>query len=134
MNKEQAQEQIEKCLVPNDSLVGFFIAQQSFKIWLVFLIGPLAMLSMKSYFVAVTEKGICFHRLSLFGKFANSDFFEFSEIENVKIGKGLIQRPMSFEFRNGRKMKIKAQLKGVEKVAKLTETVQQHIEKNIAVL
>jgi hypothetical protein len=38
---------------------------------------------------------------------------------------------MTFKFRNGRKLFVKAQLKGVEKVAKLTQGVQQFIESNI---
>lgn len=131
MNKEKAQEYIQAHLNENDSLIGFFQAIETPKIWLYFLIGPLAALSMKYYFLAVTEKGIHFHKLSMLGKFAGSDFFKFNEIESVKIGKGLIQRPMMFKFKNSRKLKINAQLKGVEKVAKITENVQQHIERNI---
>ena len=86
---------------------------------------------MKTYFLAVTEKGISFHKLSLLGKFKEHDFFEFNDIESVKIGKGVLQRPMKFKFKNNRKIKIKAQLKGVDKVAKLLPDVQQHIERNI---
>lgn len=131
MHKEAAQNHIEENLVPGDSLVGFFYALQPFKIWLFFLIGPLAVFSMKYHFVAVTQKGITFHRLNMLGKFSDSDSFEFNEIESVKIGKGLLQRPMQFKFANGRKLALKAQLKGVEKVAKLTDAVQKHIEHNI---
>lgn len=86
---------------------------------------------MRTYFLAVTEKGISFHKLSLLGKFKEHDFFEFGDIENVKIGKGLLQRPMKFTFGNNRKIKVKAQLKGVESVAKLLPEVQEHIESNI---
>jgi len=134
MKKEKAQEHIVSNLADNDSLVGFFYAQQPFKIWLFFIIGPLAVLSMKYYFIAVTTKGVHFHRLNILGKFADNDFFKFAEIENVKIGKGIVQRPMKFNFNNGRSIKIKAQLKGVERVAKLTENIQKHIENNITVL
>ena len=134
MKKERAQEQIVSNLADNDSLVGFFYAQQPFKIWLFFIIGPLAVLSIKYYFIAVTTKGVHFHRLNILGKFADNDFFKFAEIENVKIGKGIVQRPMKFNFNNGRSIKIKAQLKGVERVAKLTENIQKHIENNITVL
>jgi len=134
MNKQDAREYIEKNLNVDDTLVGFFQAIRPPKIWLFFLIGPLFILSMRSYFVAVTEKGISFYRLSLLGKFKEHDFFEFSEIENVKIGKGLLQRPMIFTFTNNRKIKVKAQLKGVEKVAKLLPDVQDYIEKNISLI
>lgn len=132
MKKEQAQEHIELHLTDGDSLISFFQAIQPFKIWLFFLIGPLAVLSMKTYFLAVTKKGLYFHRVNLLGKFSGMDFFAFDEIENVAIGKGILQRPMKFRFRNGRTLKVKAQLKGVEKIAKLTTEAQQHIEQNIA--
>ncbi|MDO6765197.1 PH domain-containing protein [Agarivorans sp. 1_MG-2023] len=131
MNKEQAQEYIKDNLNEGDALIGFFQAISPPNIWLFFLIGPLFVLSMKSYFLAVTEKGISFHKLSMLGKFKEHDFFEFDEIESVKIGKGLLQRPMKFTFKNNRKVTVKAQLKGVEKIAKLLPDVQQHIEKNI---
>lgn len=131
MNKERAKEYIEESLNDGDSLIGFFQAISPPNIWLFFLIGPLFVLSMNTYFLAVTEKGIYFYRLSLLGKFKEHDFFEYSEIESVVIGKGIIQRPMMFTFKNNRKIKVKAQLKGVEKIAKLLPEVQQHIERNI---
>lgn len=131
MKKEQAKEYIEEKLNQGDHLIGFFQAISPPKIWLFLLIGPLCVLSMRTYFLAVTERGISFHKLSLLGKFKEHDFFEFSDIESVKIGKGLLQRPMQFTFKNNRKIKVKAQLKGVERVAKLLPEVQQHIESNI---
>ncbi|MBT3303441.1 MAG: hypothetical protein HN982_04420 [Candidatus Marinimicrobia bacterium] len=131
MNKEKAQEHIENNLNNNDSLVGFFQAIEPPKIWLFFVIGPLAILSMKTYFVAATANGMHFFKLNLLGKFSDDDFFNFNEIENVKIGKGLLQRPFLFQFKNSRKLKIKAQLKGVDKIAKLTDETQNHIENNI---
>jgi len=131
MNKEQAKEHIEKNLNNGDSLIGFFLAVSPPNIWLFLLIGPLFILSMRTYFLAVTDKGISFHRLSLLGKFKEHDFFDFGDIESVKIGKGLLQRPMKFTFKNNRMIKVKAQLKGVEKVAKLLPDVQDHIERNI---
>jgi hypothetical protein len=131
MNKDQAKKHIEENLVDGDSLIGFFQAVSPLNIWLLFLIGPLSLLSMKTYFLAVTEKGISFHRVNLLGKFKEHDFFEFDDIESVEIGKGVLQRPMKFLFKNGRKVKVKAQLKGVEKVAKLLPDVQKYIETNI---
>lgn len=134
MNKETAKIHIEKNLKPDDSLVGFFLAQKPFKIWLFLFIGPFAAFSMKTYFIAVSKKGIYFHLLNMMGKFANNDFFEYSEIESVKIGKGMLQCPMSFKFRNGRSINIRAQLKGVDRVAKLTEETRQYIQNNIPVV
>jgi hypothetical protein len=131
MDKERAHEHIKRNLREHDSLIGFFQAIEPPKIWLFFLIGPLAALRMRMYFLAVTTKGLHFHRLNLLGKFKEHDYFDFCEIERVEVGKGVLQRPMKFHFKNNRKIKVKAQLKGVEKVAKLTADVQRHIEDNI---
>lgn len=131
MKKEDARQHIEQHLEPGDSLVGYFQAIQPFKLWLFLFIGPLAVLSMKYYFVAVTRNGITFHRLNLLGKFAGQDAFAFSDIESVKIGKGMLQRPMTFRFSNGRKLYLKGQLKGVEKVAKIDAETQRFIEDNV---
>jgi hypothetical protein len=131
MNKEQAQVYIQKNVKEDDTLIGFFQAISPPKIWMFFVLGPLAILSMRMYFLAVTERGIYFYKLSLLGKFKDCDFFEFDEIENVKIGKGILQRPMKFHFKNNRKIKVKAQLKGHKKVAKVTADVQSYIENRI---
>ena len=61
--------------------------------------------------IAASEKGMYFHRLNLFGKFTGFDFFTYQEINQVKFGKGWLQRPTMFLFFNGRKLKVKAQLK-----------------------
>jgi hypothetical protein len=131
MNKEVAQKHIEANLKVGDLLIGFFYATEAMKLGMFALIGPLAALGMKFYYVAVTKNGLTFHRLNMMGKFSNSDAFSYDEIEKVKIGQGWVQRPMKFKFKNGRVLNLKAQLKGVEKVAKLTEDVQQYLEKNI---
>lgn len=134
MNKNQVLEHINEPVQQGDVLVGFFQATQSFKIWLFFLIGPLAVLSMKFYFVAVTQQGIYFHRLNLWGKFSDYDFFTFDEIQNVEMGDGYLQKPMRYYFKNGRKLKLKAQLKGSQKVAKLDDETLEYIKKRLVVL
>ena len=131
MKKEQAQEYIEQKLEENDTLIGFFQATKLPSMWWFLLIGVLLFLGLRVYFIGITERGLYFHKLSLFGKFESYDFFNFEEIESVKIGKGLIQRPMKFHFKNERKMKVKAQLKGVERLAKLTPDLQSYIEDKI---
>jgi hypothetical protein len=132
MDKAKAQQHIQKNLAPGDELIGFFYAIQPYKFWMFLLMGPLAVLSMKYYFVAVTKAGITFHRMTMLGKFADADRFAYAEVATIKIGKGLLQRPMLLTFKNGRKLKIKAQLKGVDKVAKLTDDVQRYLESHIA--
>ena len=133
MKIEEAKQHIENHLQEGDELVGFFSAQSPFPIWWVLLLGPLGILFLKAYFVAVTKNGINFHRLTLWGKFKDDgDFFNFDEIENVKIKGGVVQRPMIFTLKNGTKIKVKAQIRALAKVANLTEETQKHIEENIA--
>ena len=46
---------------------------------------------MKIFYIAVTEQGIYFFRVSLSGKLIIYDYIAFNEIKEVKIGKGLLQ-------------------------------------------
>lgn len=131
MNKEKANEYILSTMEPDDKLIGFFIAQGPFPILWFFIIGPLALLMLRQYYVAISEKGVYFIKLNLLGKPSNTDLMSFAEIENVKIGKGMMQRPMLFRFTNGKRLKVKAQLKGVKRVAVLTPEVQTHLERNV---
>jgi len=131
VDKATAHKHIQQNLDRGDKLVGFFYAIQPVKFWLFLLIGPLAFLSMKSYFVAATESGLTFYKLNMLGKFAHRDHFPYNEIGSVKIGSGLLQRPMGFVFKNGRKFKLKAQWRGVDKVAKLTEDMLAYLERRI---
>ncbi|MCR9143870.1 MAG: hypothetical protein NXI24_16610 [bacterium] len=131
MHKDAARKIIEEQLQSDDTLIGFFMAQQSPPIWLFFLIGPFAALSLKTYFVGVSERGVYFHRLSMTGKFAHLDFFEYGEIAGLTVGKGMLQRPMKFFFSSDRTLLLKAQLKGVERVAKLDEATQRQLESRI---
>jgi hypothetical protein len=43
------------------------------------------------------------------------------------LSKGLLQAPLKFTFSNGRKLKLKAQLKGMEKVAKLDDRTKEYL-------
>lgn len=131
MRKKEAEIHIRENLKDGENLIGFFAAMVQFKFWLFFFIGPLAVLSMKHYFIGVTDQGIYFHRLSLLGKFTEVDFFPFEEIKSLSSGKGMLQRPLNFTFENGRKIKLKAQLKGVEKIATLTEDMQNYLNDKI---
>ena len=58
MHKDKALEHIKQKLSSKEDLIGFFYAQKPPKFWLFFIIGPLAMLSIRHYFVAVTNTGI----------------------------------------------------------------------------
>ena len=133
MKKNKAEKHIVENLTKGDDLVGLFLGTQPPKFWLFFVVGPLAVLSIKQYLVGVSKKGLYFHRLNLLGKFSNCDFFEFGDVKSIKIGTGILQKPLSFQFNNGRKLKIKALIKGRKNVATLTENTQKHIESNITI-
>lgn len=122
---------IEQNLSSKEKLIGFFYAHKSFKLWLYFIIGPLAVLSLKSYFVAVTNNGIHFFQFNLLLKFSKHDFFIYDEIEKVKVGKGVMKIPMQYSFTNGNKLKIKALKKGCSDVMKIEEKELEYIKRNI---
>ena len=98
-----------------------------------FLIGPLSTLGMKFYYIAVTNSGFHFHRLNMFNRIVEHDYFDFGEIKNIKIGKGFIQRPIYLTLSNGRRLKLKAQLKGAKSIPKLTPEIQKVIEDKLMV-
>lgn len=127
MKKDDVKMEIMKNFNQDEQLVGFFIAQSRPAFWLYFLLGPLTALSMKMYYVGVTNKGVHFHKLNFLGKFSQHDFFSFSEIQNVKVGKGLLQTPMQYTFTNGKKLKLQAQKKGLEHVAKIDDQTVAYI-------
>ena len=134
MHKDQAREHIEANITEGDELIGFFQATYLPRFWWLFvvLVTPIAFLSMRIYIVAVSKKGLCFYKLTFMGKFRHADFFKYDEIESVKVGGGFLQRPMVFRFMNGRKLRLKGQIKGVDKIAKLTPEVSAYIGNNIA--
>ena len=88
---------------------------------------------MKHYFVAATNTGIHFHKLNMMGKFSQHDFFPYNEIEKIKIKKGTLTLPRIFFFSNGTELVLKAQKKGLERVAKLEEKTLEYMKKNIKV-
>jgi len=129
MKKEQILEHIEQELEENELLIGFFMAQYKPSYWFLVLIGPLWALGIRVHYIGVTERGLYFHKCNILGKITGFDFFSYDEIESVYFGKGLLQRPMKFLFKNNRKLKLSAQLKGVEKIPKLTPDIQDYIQK-----
>ncbi len=135
MTREQAHQQLQTDLQDGQGqLVGFFLAQVPPPLWMFFLLGPFAVFALKHYHVGVTSEGLVFQQLTMMGKHGQRDFFRFDEIRDVKIGTGgLLQRRVRFNFANGTTLKMKAQLKGVEKVPKLTPELQGILEQRIAI-
>ena len=132
MHKDEVQKHIEKHLAEGDELIGFFQATYTPSLWWFLLVGPLMFVGVRSYFICVSKQGIYFYKLTFVGKFQNADFFKYDEIKSVKLGKGFMARPMVFRFANGKKLKVAGQLKGLERIAKLTPEVSDYIRNNIA--
>lgn len=131
MHKDIAKIEIEKCMAQGESLVGFFMAQKRPPFWLFFIVGPLAAIGFKVYFVGVTNLGVHFHKLSLLGKFSQHDFFSFNEIKSIKIGNGFFQIPMKYVFANGKTLKLRAQKRGVERVAKADDRIVSYLNEHV---
>jgi hypothetical protein len=128
MNKEQIKNDfILPRLKQGEELIGFFQASYTPSIGWFFLIGPLMFLGMRIYYVAVTNQGIHLHKLSFFDKPETYNFFPYAEISKIKLGKGFLQAPLQMVFSNSRKLTLKAQLKGVEKVAKLDDQTREFL-------
>ena len=132
MHKDEVQKHIEKHLAEGDELIGFFQATYTPSFWWFVLVGPLMFAGIRTYFIGVSKQGLYFYKLTLMGKFREADFFKYDEIESAKVGGGILARPMVFRFANGKKLKVKGQLKGIEKIAKLTPEVSDYIRSNIA--
>ena len=131
MKKEIAKKHIEDNMNEGDLLIGFFQALTQPNIFFILFIGPIYLLTIRKYFVGVTQNENSLHKISFIEKFKEHDFFRYNEIESVKIGKGLLYRSMKFTFKNGRKINLKAHLRCVDAIAKITPDVQTYIENNI---
>ena len=130
MHKDESLILLKNNFSNGEELIGSFMAKRPFKIWLFFLIGPLAVLSMKWYLIAVTNKGMHFQSLNLIGKFSQHDFFDYNEIDSFSIGRGILQITMKYMFTSGRKLKIKAQKKGRENY-KINDITLDFLKNNI---
>lgn len=133
MSKAKAQEAINPYIATGESLIGIFSGTVPFKFWLCFLIGPLAAFSAKGYFIAITDKGLHFVKIGMTGKPVQHDFFAYSEIKEMKLGKGILQMPMTFYFTSGKKFFVKGQRKGVERVAKLDDAMLAYLKEKIQI-
>ena len=125
MKIEKMQAYVDSNLEEDDQLVGFFWGMQPMKLWLFAVVGPFAALSMKFYVVSVSQKGLHFHRVNVFEKFADSIFFSYDEVETLNMKKGMLNTTLNLHFDNGRKIKLKVASKG--KGAILSETTSAHL-------
>jgi len=128
MTKEQIKNEfIVPKLHPGEELIGFFQAQSYSLGWFI-LLGPLAALfTFRNYYVAVTNQGIHLHRLTLFGKLDTHNYFSWNEVESINLGKGIVTAPLKLKFSNGRKLKLRAIIRGAQQVPKLDERTKEFL-------
>jgi hypothetical protein len=128
MDKEKIKNEL---VLPNlkqgEKLVGYFQAQYLPSHWWLLLIGPLWGLCIRFYVIAVTNQGLHLHKFNLLGKPDIYNFFPSAEITSLYLGGGVMQAPLQLSFANGRKLRLKAQLKGVDKIAKLDDTTREFL-------
>lgn len=90
----------------DEELIGIFQAMSAPSLDWIVLFGPLMYLSMSWYFVAITSKGIHFHKQKSLFKPAQYDFFRYEEIKKLELSKGMLKSTFKAEFANGRKLKL----------------------------
>ena len=91
-----------------ESYVGAFMGRTGIKWGWFFLIGPLAVCTMKQYQVVVTDKRIIFGKLSLFGTPTAIDQFTFNEIRAIIMKKKMLAYKIGFVFNNRRRLDLDA--------------------------
>lgn len=131
MRKERARHHIDEHLEPGDSVVGFFQATRWPRIWVFFLLGPLAMLGLRILFIAVSQRGVYFHRVSHIDRFEGHDFFRFDEISACDVGRGFLNKRVRFLFNNNRRLRVLAQFRGADRVARLSPEVQEYLMQRV---
>jgi len=129
LTKAEIESFFKSKLDEDEKLTGFFQAAYMPSFWWYFLVGPLIFLGMRVYYIGLTSKGVHFQKLNLLGKMDIYNFFKNDEISDVKISKGWLQVPIKFFFSNDRVLKLKAQKKGVDKIAKINDSMINEILK-----
>lgn len=117
---------IQPKLTQGEELVGFFYAIYFPNLSFTLITGMFG--GMNSYYVAVTSLGIQIHELDFLNNKPQSyKFFTYSEISKLNIGKGFARIPLNFEFTDGTKLMMKAQLRGLASIPKLDEKTKEFL-------
>lgn len=132
MNKENIKSEIiQPKLTQGEELVGFFYAINIPNMGFTLITGLFG--GMNAYYVAVTSLGIQLHELDILNNKPYSyKFFTYSEISKLNIGKGLGRIPLKFEFADGTKLMMRAQLWGLANIPKLDEKTKAFLMSKFA--
>ncbi len=120
MNKVAIQQYVTDNLQPNDELIESFLAIKRPNMFYIVLFSWIAIFSLRYYVIAVSQRGIYFHKLNFFGRFSSTELIEYQDIEHVTIGLGFVQKTFHVYFKNGRQLKLKAAFRGARRGLKIT--------------
>lgn len=134
MDKVTIARYVNSNLRKGDKLFGHFMTVRPIKIRMFLFLGPLAALTLTRYVLAVSQNGIYFHRLGLFGGVENMDYFSYSEIAALSVGKGFIQTPLKFLFANQRTLKVKACIKNSKRQPVMSDELKNILMNRIAIV
>lgn len=133
MTTTELEDRIRQDLEPGDDLLGFFLGQIPFKFWWFLLVGPIAVLGMKTYYIAASQRGMHFYRMNIIGQIEQHDYFNYDAIRVLEIKSGMLQLPLRFEFKNHNELKVRAQKKGAKKIPKLTDELIETLKGKLKV-
>jgi len=120
-------------LAPGEKYIGAFFGRTQVELVWFFVMGPLALLTMRQYQVIATDQRIFFLRVSLLGKHTGIDAFDYNEIEEASFVKGLLAYKIFFRFKHGRTLWLDANFKALVAVEGLLfdEVLKNHLERAI---
>lgn len=114
-------------LKQDEELIGYFQAQYAPSYWWLILIGPLWALGIRLYVIAVTNQGLHLTKFNLLGRPDVYNFFPSAEITSLHLGDGVMQAPLQLNFANGRELRLRVQLGGIGRIAKLDDTTREFL-------
>jgi hypothetical protein len=121
-------------LEPGEKYVGAFLGRTQVRLIWFFVMGPLALLTMRQYQIIVSDRRIFFLRLSKSGRSAGVDAFTFDEIGEASFKKGVMTYKIFFRFRNGRALNLESNHKALVRVEGLLfdDNLRTHLERVLA--
>lgn len=127
MEKRKVLEEVSKVLKEDEDLVGAFLARSIPPFWTNLISPLLSAFKTKTYYIAVTNKGIYIHMTNIFDKLVEYNFYNYDEILELQIKKGFLVKKMKFIFKNEEKINISAPAFGIEKLAKILPEVEDYL-------
>lgn len=130
ISKEELERKYKKeYLKKGEKLIGLFQAQKTPSIWYYLLFGWLASFGTNLYHVLITNKGLHIMKINIKAEPKNHEFIKYSELKDLKLGKGILSTPIYLITKDDEKIKIKAN-KGYMGIDKETKDYLESLEIN----